>query len=492
MATILSALTFALCLLCGGGSLGAQKTLLASAAPQQTACTAVANGYSALSHGNELYLYSETSGIWQTYTHTQPISKLDFDDYGTLYFLDEQSSLYTLNVPDYQTGITAEDTGIICTTFTIDGNALYHVRQTWIYEAPLSDLSKEKQFYNTPSISAQTLAFWKGDLYFLYGLNYLYKLSLGTMRSTEVARLPENTTSFAIADGNFFGVTSNNTLYGYPLQNISSTMENTLVKKTDCQALSAQGNEVFFMQNQQIFSYTKVNGVQRATGAFVRPLFNKIPVGNMKADLAKDNPSFAVVETKANALLVEVDMDNATDIFPYLGATRSPSVTALELTQTEHFSVLSYQKQGEMKYSTFLVAKSEVTPKEDWETTYEEPKIGYLSNQVHILKFPRLGMASFETPLSRGEEITILGEIHFLERAYYKVQKGREIGYLPASYLTATLQENPSAERVVYGEEEADENSVFQLVFILLGCALIGILADFLILRHLKMKTTTK
>ncbi len=492
MATILTALTLILCLLCSGGSLGAPKTLQAQAATSTTACTAVAKGYSALSYGNQLYLYSENSGVWQTYTHENPVSKLNFDDQGTLYFLDEQTSfLYTLDVAAYQEGVAAKNTGVVCTTFTIDGNALYHVRQTWIYEAPLSDLSKEKQFYN-PSISAQALAFWKGDLYFLYGLNYLYKLSLGTMRASEVAKIPENTTSFAITDNSFFGITSSNHFYGYPLQDISSTMENTLVKRTGCQALCAHESEVFFMQNKQLFTFTKADDVQKATGAFSRPLYDQIPVGNIKTELSKDNPSFAVVQTKENALLIEVDLANATDILPYLGATRGEPITALELATTEHFSVLSYQKEGKGEYSTYLVAKSEVSERENWESLYESPQIGYITNQVHILKFPRLGATGFEAALSRSEEIKLLGEIHFLEREYYKVQRGQDVGYLPKSYVTDSLQDSPQAEKIIYGNGEKDENAVFRLIFILLGCALIGILADFLILRHLKMNTTKK
>lgn len=494
-ATILSTLILALCMLCGGGYFCAQNALTVSAAAKSNACTAVSKDYAATSDNNTLYLYYEYSGVWQTYTHSCTITTVEFDGEGNLYFLDEELSLYNLNVPTFVDTETTPATSLgitDCSVFCIEKNNLYYAKNAILYRTPLNNLDKSEQIHDA-GVTPLFIDVSQNNLYLVsqaWGSYYVHSLPIGnpSASASQLAILTETITSFTVLEENFYATTASGKFFHTPLNDFSKPTE----FRGSYSALSSYENAIYLSNGRSINTYTKANGLKAATGAFARTLPHQIPTQAIKAELNKNTPKFLVVQTAENALLIEVDLNTDADVFPCLGTTRSKSITALQIAQTEKFSVLSYQKAGETEYSTFLVEKSNVIEAENWESLYDTPRTGYLTNQVQIMKLPRLGMTSFTTTVERDEKITILGEVHGLERAYYKVQKGYTVGYLPKSYINSALEENPTAETVIYGEQQEDSDSIFQLTFILLGCALIGILADFLIIRHIKMNHNKK
>ncbi len=487
-ATILSTLILALCMLCGGGYFGAQKSLTVSAAAKSNACTAVSKDCAAVSYDDTLYLYYEHSGVWQTYVHSCAITTVEFDGEGNVYFLDEELSLYDLHVPTFIDTETTPATplGITdCSVFCIEKNTIYYAKNAILYKAPLHSLNEREQIYDA-GVTRLFIDVSQNDLYLVsqvFGSYSVHKLPISSPSSpTLITVLTEPITSFTVVEGRFYATTANGKFFHSPLNDFSKPTE----FKGNYAALSSYENAIYLSNGSSINAYSKTNGLTAATGAFAYTRPDQIPTQPIQAELNKNTINFTVVQTEENALLIEVDLNADADVFPCLGTTRNASITALQIAQTEKFSVLSYQKTGATEYSTFLVAKSKVSERENWESVYDTPKTGYLTNQAQIMKLPRLGMANFDVTAQRDEKITILGEIHGLERAYYKVQKGYTVGYLPKSYINDALEEAPTAETVIYGEKQEDGDSIFQLTFILLGCALIGILADFLIIRHIK------
>ena len=95
------------------------------------------------------------------------------------------------------------------------------------------------------------------------------------------------------------------------------------------------------------------------------------------------------------------------------------------------------------------------------------------------------------TELPRGAEITLLGEIHQLERTYYEIayvdENGvTQTGFIPTSYVNQFDGTDPLTQTTVYGEAEDDTDSIGRLIYILLGFGAIGILLDFLLLKKPK------
>ncbi len=438
-------------------------------------------GYTALANGDTVYLYDDANGgIWQEYAHSDDVAEMHFDGAGNLYLLDQQAKLYKLSVPSYEEGVVAEETGITCNAFCVDEGTLYHSRQSWIYKAPLSDLSLEEPLYNTPSITTSAIDVWEGEVYYLYGLNYLYKLSLTTLRSTEAAKIPEKTTAFTLTNGNFFGVTSDDYFYGYPLTELSNPSRTPLVEgRGGYSALAAYDSKLYVLENTAVKKYAQ-GELLPADGEFLRPALSAIPVGNIKTEV--DEGNFEVVATNAASLLVEVDLNAEGSFLPCLSATRKERLTALKIAETEYYALLSYRGKTENGYTAYLVDKRNVTPLgEEYTPVYDEPKTGYLTNAVGLYKFPHLELPT-TTTLPRGAEISLVGEVKGLSRAYYKVRYGEEEGYIPAEYIVEQAYPSLETERVELGNT-TDNDGVWRLVYILLGGAAICILVDFLILR---------
>ncbi len=491
-ATILSAFSLAVALFGAATGLFAQKTPITANAEETAAptCTAVTDGYSALSHGETLYLFNEKDGgVWQEYAHSAPVSHIEFAQNGVLYFLDEQAALYRLSVADYidQTNTPAQSAGVDgCTVFCIEGDTLFYSQSTWLCKAPLTDLSAQTKLYDA-NVTPLFIEIWENELYLLsqvWGMNYIHKLSLnGAPTPTEVARLNEQPTSLLISDGKFYATSKSGNFYHNPLDDFTAVTEYA----GDYSALSAHAGKVYLVKENTVYSYTETDGLRQATDGFSRPKLNEIPAAQIKGTVEGGNDGFSVVETKANALLIEVDWAQTVDRFSVKGVSRGESVTALLLAQTENFAVLCHQKAGESEQRIYLISSQQTKEKSGWKMEYPQEKTGYATNGVSLLKYPCAGIATHTPPLTRGEKTAILGEIQYLEQVYYIVRSGEGenavIGYLPKVYLTDFSGETPPEETVVYNPQKEDGDAVWRLVYILLGCVVICILVDFLILR---------
>ena len=227
------------------------------------------------------------------------------------------------------------------------------------------------------------------------------------------------------------------------------------------------------------------------------PKVNPIPVGNAVDCLfGENNQTFALVSVRENAILTEFDISSlqGATTFPYIAFERCDApFTALKIGEEERYSIIAVAN-GAIGYKTYLVETSscETIAEEVYHTALTEPyKTGYLTSAVHLYKFPYLNDLLTVTELPRGAQITLLGEIHQLERTYYEIayvdENGvTQTGFIPTSYVNHFDGTTPLSQTITYNDAEDDTDSIGRMLYILLGLGAIGILLDFLLLRKPK------
>lgn len=235
------------------------------------------------------------------------------------------------------------------------------------------------------------------------------------------------------------------------------------------------------------------------TDAFQLPTMRNIPVNDTDERIfANESAVFEVVKTKPNALLVAFDLQtlSGATYFPYLSYKRvKTETTALKIGGTNAYSVIAVFDPQTNGYFTYLVLENSTTPlpTEAYQTTYDQPKTGYLSNAVTLYKFPYLCtlLTAHAEKLPRGATVEILGEINELDHAYYHVSYTDEtgatkIGYIPQAYAALFNGAPPQSEDYLAGAKESDLDAAWRLAYLVLGFAAICILTDYLLLRKKK------
>ena len=118
------------------------------------------------------------------------------------------------------------------------------------------------------------------------------------------------------------------------------------------------------------------------------------------------------------------------------------------------------------------------------------PKIGYLTGDIALYKYPYMTNLLTLESLSRAEEVKVIGEVITLDYAYYKVtvesESGTKTGYIPKPFITLFDGSHAEMNTTVIGDTATDHDSVWRFVYLILGFGAICILTDFLILRKSK------
>ena len=205
---------------------------------------------------------------------------------------------------------------------------------------------------------------------------------------------------------------------------------------------------------------------------------------------------FSVVQTAENSLFVSFELESldGAEYFPYLGyERRTESVTALKLEETELYDILAVFDEENRQYTAALVLKShcEELPEEEYLKEAEgfEDGKGYLTNAVSLYKYPYLTELLTAGSLPKNAEVTVLGQIDTPDYRYYRIAwtdgEGNErTGFVPVAYVTAFDGSPVPAEQANFGGTGADTDSVWRLAFLLLGCASVCVLVDFLIIKR--------
>lgn len=293
-----------------------------------------------------------------------------------------------------------------------------------------------------------------------------------------------------------------NTLYVYRLdndkfvQNATYDMQAAQVYGITPQAasftLSIHENEVYVLYGNDFLVCRTDLGL---------PTLKNIEVDDADDRIFTNEPvPFSAVTMQKNALLVEFDFDalqNA-DYFPYVSYERTKTqVTALRIGQTDVYDLLAVYDEQAKNYRTYLVYRTSCTSlsADAYQTTYpqDEQKTAYLTNSLSLYKLPYMTKLLTLCDMPRGAQITLLGEITKLDRAYYCVSYTDDdgtthIGYVPQAYVTPTSGNTPPATDPV-GDTSSDVDAIGRMIYLLLSFGAICLLVDYLLLRKPKEET---
>ncbi len=453
---------------------------------------ATASGYTAVAEHNLLHLYNHTNGgVWQEYSHTYAVTKIQFHN-DELYFLDEQSQLYRLHANNLDDTKKAEKTEIVCSTFTLHENTLYYANvsagQTAIRQVPLQDLTAQAEPF-TVKAYFPTLSYYNQALYALDGSNSLYRLALETKQSVKVATLPMGTDTMTLSGGQVLGAADGG-FFSYDLAELSEKQDYSLCtplvnEAGDYHAVSVSEAGAYLLSGNVAKVYDLVNKAWKTETEFSKPGVKAIPTSTLLSSVnAPTTTPLQLVQTKPEALLVEVDFSTAQEnsVFPYKGTVRTQSLTAIALGEREGYALIAHRDSASGAYKTYVLPTTGFsTADAGLLLPYATPKTGYLSNAVGLYKYPALLTKLLS--LERGASVSLIGEVMLDSETYYQVQQGEQVGYIPKSYVSLYNAATPSTQTQVIGDNSDNADGIWRLVYILLGTAAIGILADFLILR---------
>ena len=331
---------------------------------------------------------------------------------------------------------------------------------------------------------------------FLYILNdetvyrYTEKSFLApTEEGVKLCEIPASTKKLAVDySGNLYALVGNDMrIYkvqedGQYAHSATATLDNRFVYEASNTPLS------FAFGIEENATYILYEGdYVTVSSAFQLPTVRTIPSEGIAEEIASEyTANFSIVQTLPNSLLVQVDIHSASgaEYLPYLGYYRSKTpITALKIGETSDYALLSYRENASSAYKTVLVAKACQTELEDdYAISYETPKTGYLTNAANGYKYPCMDLTQVGS-FAKNEKVVLLGEITKTDCEYFAVAYGEKTVYIPKSHVNLFDGTPPTELTVTVGNTEKDNDAVWRLGYLVLGCAAICVLVDVLILR---------
>ena len=235
------------------------------------------------------------------------------------------------------------------------------------------------------------------------------------------------------------------------------------------------------------------------------PTVKNIPTENAQAAVFSDESgTVQAVKTNENAFLVEFDLsalqDENRQTFAYVGYQRANAqLTALQLGEpspTSPYYLIAVFDDTQKAYRTYLIQKSSCTllQADEFQTVYapEQQKTAYITNDLDAYKFPYLHSLLTISPLKRGQQVTLLGEMgldyDYYHIAYQTADGAQKTGYIPKVFATLFEGTPPPTQTDIYGAATADVDELWRLAYITLGFCAICILVDYLLIRKDKNK----
>lgn len=222
--------------------------------------------YTAIADGKSVYILDRNEHTGQAsysvYTHDVDVTELQFSGDSTLYFLDKDMSLHTLNA-DMPT--TSEETGLHCNAFTIDSDVIYYMtisggtsKITACNAADIDTPDREHTQDNLPAIPAPAIATYNGNLYYTCEStrSYLYNLHDENID----VRLPqEKITSLAIEGGVLYYTDASGDFYAYNFAELRENPETApLIEPiSGCSAISSsEDGNIYVIQGKSVRRYS--------------------------------------------------------------------------------------------------------------------------------------------------------------------------------------------------------------------------------------------
>lgn len=236
---------------------------------------AVTGNYTAIADGKTIFLYDRNENEYHEYAHSSKVTKLQFDLSETLYFLDENMNLYTLD--PQLTSSNRDDvtkTDLACTTFLIQEKDFYFTAESGgkakICKTTLSSLGDTIATIDEGLTPGPTLAYYADKLYYTSGRE-LWTYDAQYKEKCFVATFPHvpKISSTCIYDDVILvcSETEENTskdaknLFAYSLADLTenSNADKTTPLATDEEggyvALSQHGEYVYAVKNDRVRQY---------------------------------------------------------------------------------------------------------------------------------------------------------------------------------------------------------------------------------------------
>lgn len=289
--------------------------------------------------------------------------------------------------------------------------------------------------------------------------------------------------------GAIYALTSE-TLYAYTntndgyVQTYSKDLKEGKVYNQPARALSfsfgADKDEAYFLfEGDYLLSSNACN----------LPSLDKIPTEDLTQRLFEQPTyEFSTVIIRPETLIVTFDFArlNGADVFPYTGRYwNESSQIAVKIGETTSHAVLAFRTEtGDL--TCFVPLSAVETASSDFTLSYDEKRTATLISDASLYAYPNLSLPT-KTNLTRGECLTLVGEVNGLEYDYYKIEYTTETGvvegYIPKSFITFVPSE-PEPQTTTYGNQDEKGDSLFRLTYLCLGALAVCILGDFLLLRR--------
>lgn len=213
----------------------------------------------AVADGKTLYIYDSAKATYEAYSHECKLAELRYDEYGALYFSDENGKVYRM------TNGTPQSLGITCSTFLVKNGCLYYaiaVKNQTSLQA--YDLTKK----TTVSLKSGILG---TETPLAYGKDGLYYFAEGALHALQPQTKEERTIScnnFSIAamafiDDSLFcgttddGTTDDGTFFVYNYNELSTcgdfaTATPVFMDKAEHSTLCASKGFAYVLQNAAV------------------------------------------------------------------------------------------------------------------------------------------------------------------------------------------------------------------------------------------------
>ncbi len=222
---------------------------------------AVTDEYTVIADGNALRVFDRESGAYLQYEHTQKITRIQFGNGDSLYFLDEKLGFFTLRLDELDKGETKADSlSVTCSTFIIADSTLYYSYTSgslsFIYKAPLNNLSATTKLWEKFS-APPMLAYYNNALYYIDSGEYLKKYNSDSAKNDELLiDFPSSILSMSISENVLACVSDKNEFFVYDLDGLSSDSEPIFKSTGGYTALSTYGKYVYVIQNKSVKRYS--------------------------------------------------------------------------------------------------------------------------------------------------------------------------------------------------------------------------------------------
>ena len=163
---------------------------------------AVTENFTAVANDKTIFIYNRKQGVYTQYTHPEKVTKLQFSEEETLYFLDSAMQLYSLEPKS----LIATRLDFSCNTFYIAGEKLFFTAISGdIAKISVTDLLNP-DVYAPPIqdhlLSKPAITYWENELYYTDAGKYLYKIDPKDPENTKafLAAFPSEIVSMAISE----------------------------------------------------------------------------------------------------------------------------------------------------------------------------------------------------------------------------------------------------------------------------------------------------